>query len=138
VSALEALHGAPRRCGQDEFRRGARASPHAGIDQPGDQARHHITAPVTKRPALILPAVVVGLLLIALAVLYFVDSAGALPAFIPGHEAGSPHHHAKHGIAALLLGLGCLIYAWFQTGPTPREPRSGARGVDWTVDETFD
>ena len=73
---------------------------------------------MTKRPALILPAIVVGLLLIALAVLYFVDSAGALPAFVPGHATGSPHHHVKHGIAALLLGLGCLMYAWFQTGST--------------------
>ena len=72
---------------------------------------------MTKRPALILPAVIVGLLLLALAVLYFVDSASALPSFIPGHEAGSAHHHVKHGIAALLLGAGCLIFAWFQTGP---------------------
>ena len=72
---------------------------------------------MTKRPALIRPAVVAGLLLIALAVLYFVDSANALPGFVPGHEAGSGHHHVKHGIAALALGLGCLAFAWFQTGP---------------------
>jgi hypothetical protein len=51
-----------------------------------------------------------------LAVVYFVDSASALPSFIPGHEAGSSHHHVKHGIAAAVLGIGCLIFAWFQTG----------------------
>ena len=79
---------------------------------------------MTKRPALIIPAVIAGLALLALAVLYFVDSASALPSFIPGHQAGSAHHHIKHGIAAALLGVGCLIFAWFQTGPRP-EPRPG-------------
>ena len=73
---------------------------------------------MTKRPALIIPAVIVGLALLALAVLYFVDSAGSLPSFIPGHQAGSTHHHVKHGVAAGLLGLACLVFAWFQTGPT--------------------
>jgi hypothetical protein len=80
---------------------------------------------VRKNRALILPAVLVGLVLIALAILYFVDSADALPSFIPGHEAGSAHHHIKHGIAALCLGAGALILAWFQTGPatgTQRRP----------------
>jgi hypothetical protein len=72
---------------------------------------------MTKRPALIVPAVIAGLLLLALAALYFVDSAGALPGFIPGHEAGSAHHHIKHGIAALVLALGCFVFAWFQTEP---------------------
>ena len=73
---------------------------------------------MTKRPALIVPAVIAGLALLALAALYFVDSANALPNIVPGHEAGSAHHHIKHGIAAALLGVACLIFAWFQTGPT--------------------
>jgi hypothetical protein len=51
------------------------------------------------------------------AVVYFVDSADALPSFFPGHQAGSSHHHVKHGIAALVLGLGAFVLAWFQTGP---------------------
>ena len=75
---------------------------------------------MTKRPALIIPAIVVGLLLIALAAVYFIDSADALPSFIPGHEAGSSHHHVKHGIAALILGIGAFIFAWFQTEPSGR------------------
>jgi hypothetical protein len=75
---------------------------------------------MTKRPALIVPAAILGLLLLALAILYFVDSADALPSFIPGHEAGSAHHHVKHGIAALLLGLGAFVLAWFQSGPRTR------------------
>jgi hypothetical protein len=72
---------------------------------------------MTKNRKLILPAVVLGVLLIAVAIVYFVDTASALPSFFPGHQAGSPHHHTKHGIAALILGLGCFVLAWFQSGP---------------------
>ena len=57
---------------------------------------------MTKRRNLIAPAIALGVLFTALAVLYFVDSAGSLPSFIPGHEAGSGHHHIKHGIASLV------------------------------------
>ena len=44
---------------------------------------------VTKHRALVPLAIIAGIALIALAILYFVDSASALPSFIPGHEAGS-------------------------------------------------
>jgi uncharacterized RDD family membrane protein YckC len=73
---------------------------------------------VTKNPRLIIPAVIVGVALLVVAVIYWVDSASALPSFFPGHEAGSGHHHVKHGIAAALLGVGALVFAWFQSGPT--------------------
>jgi hypothetical protein len=82
---------------------------------------------MTKRPALIVPAVVAGTVLLALAILYFVDSAGALPTFIPGHQAGSAHHHVKHGIAALALALGCFVVAWFQSGPATTPAATRAR-----------
>jgi uncharacterized RDD family membrane protein YckC len=75
---------------------------------------------MTKRPQLILPAILVGVALLVLAALYFVDSASSLPSFIPGHESGSSHHHVKHGIAALILGLGAFVFAWFQTDGTSR------------------
>ena len=55
---------------------------------------------MTKSRSLIVPAVVLGIALLVLAGLYFVDSADALPPLIPGHEVGSTHHHIKHGIAA--------------------------------------
>ncbi len=73
---------------------------------------------MTKRPKLIVPAVLAGIVLLVIAVVYFVEPAGSLPAFFPGHEAGSSHHHAKHGIAALLVALGCFVFAWFQSGPS--------------------
>ncbi len=72
---------------------------------------------MTKRPALIVPAVIAGIVLIVIGVVYFVDSASSLPSFFPGHEAGSSHHHVKHGIAAMILGIGAFIFAWFQTEP---------------------
>jgi hypothetical protein len=78
---------------------------------------------VTKRPNLIIPAVIAGIVLLVLAALYFIDSADALPSFMPGHEAGSAHHHIKHGIAALILAVGAFIFAWFQTGgPSTDKP----------------
>ena len=72
---------------------------------------------MTKRRELIVPAVIVGLLLLVLGLVYIAEPASSLPSLIPGHEAGSAHHHVKHGIAALLVGLALLIFAWFQTGP---------------------
>jgi hypothetical protein len=65
-------------------------------------------------------AVLAGVLLIVIAIVYFAEPAKSLPSFFPGHQSGSTHHHAKHGIAALLLGIGAFILAWFQTGPKSR------------------
>ena len=68
----------------------------------------------------VIALLVAGALLIALAIVYFVEPAKSLPSLLPGHEAGSTHHHVKHGIAALLLGVGAFVLAWFQTGPRSR------------------
>ena len=62
-------------------------------------------------------AVVVGIALIAIAAIYWAEPAKSLPGFFPGHQSGSGHHHVKHGIAAFLVGLACLVFAWFHTGP---------------------
>jgi len=61
-------------------------------------------------------AIIVGVLLIVLAILYFITPANSLPAFLPGHDPASSAHHMKHGIASLLLGLACFAYVWFQGG----------------------
>jgi UDP-N-acetylmuramyl pentapeptide phosphotransferase/UDP-N-acetylglucosamine-1-phosphate transferase len=78
------------------------------------------------RKWLVVLAVILGIALIVVAVIYWVEPAGSLPSFFPGHEAGSSHHHAKHGIAAFLVGLACLAFAWFNTGPKKR----GAQTTD--------
>lgn len=75
---------------------------------------------MTSHRILVIPAVLAGLVLLVVAVLYFADSANNLPSFLPGHEAGSSHHHVKHGIAALVVALGAFVFAWFQTGPAGR------------------
>lgn len=70
---------------------------------------------------LILPALVLGVLLLVVAAIYFIEPAHSLPSFFPGHiSAGSAeanHHHTKHGIAAVVVALACFAFAWFQTGP---------------------
>ncbi|HKB19863.1 MAG TPA: hypothetical protein VKC65_02535 [Gaiellaceae bacterium] len=70
----------------------------------------------TRHPVVIAVAVVFGIAFIVLAVVYWAEPAGSLPSWVPGHEAGSGHHHVKHGIASFLLGVALLIFAWFQTG----------------------
>ena len=74
-----------------------------------------------RRRFLVPAAVVLGVLFVGLAILYAVEPAGSLP--LPdalGHEAGSSHHHTKHAIASLFLGIGCFIFAWFESGRAAR------------------
>jgi hypothetical protein len=75
---------------------------------------------MNRRPLIAL-ALIAGVLLLAVAIVYWAEPAGSLPSFFPGHEAGSSHHHVKHGIAAFVLALGCFVLAWFATGPRRRE-----------------
>lgn len=77
---------------------------------------------MTKNRKLIPLAIVVGIVLIAVAIIYWAEPAGSLPSFFPGHEAGSSHHHFKHGLLAAILGIGCFVFAWFQTGPSRPRP----------------
>ena len=70
---------------------------------------------------LIIPAVVLGVVLVIVAIVYFAEPAHSLPSFFPGHVSASSseanHHHTKHGIAALVVALACFAFAWFQSGP---------------------
>lgn len=78
---------------------------------------------------LVIPAVIVGILLIVVAIVYFVTPEKSLPSFFPGHASASSaeanHHHSKHGIAALIVALALFAFAWFQTGP-----KTQAAGAD--------
>ena len=65
--------------------------------------------------------VLAGVVLILLALVYWAEPAKSLPSLLPGHEAGSEHHHVKHGLAAFLLGIGAFVLAWFRTGPRRHE-----------------
>ncbi|MEA2459696.1 MAG: hypothetical protein QOC95_2668 [Thermoleophilaceae bacterium] len=69
------------------------------------------------KKTLIILAGLAGLVLLVVAVVYVAEPAKSLPSFFPGHQAGSTHHHVKHGIAAFVVALGCFVFAWFQSGP---------------------
>ena len=70
-----------------------------------------------KHRNLIIPAVILGVVLIVIAIVYWTSTANDLPSFFPGHKTGSSTTHVKHGIAAFLLGVAALIFAWFRSGP---------------------
>ena len=82
---------------------------------------YHASAMNTNLRRLMLPVALLGVLLIVVAVIYFVQPEHSLPSFFPGHtsatSAEANHHHTKHGIAALVVALACFAFAWFQTGP---------------------
>lgn len=67
-------------------------------------------------------AVIVGIALIVVGVIYWAEPAHSLPSFFPGHDSGSNRHHVKHGIAAFLLGVAVLAFAWFQSAPRKTKP----------------
>jgi hypothetical protein len=73
-------------------------------------------APLTVTAALI----VLGLVFAALGVVYLIETAAHLPSFLPGHQAGSAHHHTKHALAAFGLAVLSWIGAWFTTGTRNR------------------
>jgi hypothetical protein len=103
----------------------ARAGPVAGAgrhpaEQPEEVLYHPACVPSNMR-TLAIAAVVIGLLAVVAAVIYFAEPAHSLPSFFPGHVSASSseaaHHHTKHGIAALVVAVACFAFAWFATGP---------------------
>lgn len=60
-----------------------------------------------------LAATVLGIVLLIVAVIYFVLPADQLPSFLPGHEAGVTRLHMKHGIVAGGAGVVLLALGWF-------------------------
>ena len=87
-------------------------------------------APASARnaPAAVTAALIIlGVIFAAIGVLYLAKSAGQLPAFLPGHQAGSGHHHTKHALAAFALALVSWAGAWFTTGKRTRRPADPRR-----------
>jgi len=62
--------------------------------------------------AMKIACIVIGLALIAVAVVYFVVPAGQLPGFFPGYAAGEAHVHVKHGLVAGLIGVVLAAIGW--------------------------
>jgi len=58
-------------------------------------------------------ALVLGIIFLILAIVYFVIPAGSLPGFLPGFEAGSDHVHLKHGVASLVVAVVLFVISWY-------------------------
>ena len=76
---------------------------------------------MSKNTALVVVATVAGVVLIGLGIYYWVEPADSLPSWLPGYAADSGHHHVKHGLAAFLVGLACLVFAWFRSAPKKKD-----------------
>ncbi len=59
---------------------------------------------------------VLGILFLVVAVVYWTQPADALPSFFPGADATDTAKHMKHGIAAAGLGAILFVGAWMTTG----------------------
>jgi uncharacterized membrane-anchored protein YitT (DUF2179 family) len=66
--------------------------------------------------ALMIIAIILGVVFIVASVVYFLEPARFLPSFFPGYDRSLMSHHYKHGIGAFVLGIACFIFAWFQSG----------------------
>jgi hypothetical protein len=61
-----------------------------------------------------------GLGVRGIAIVYWLVPAGSLPSVFPGFEAGSPHVHVKHGLAAAVVAVVLFAVAWY--APARAEP----------------
>ena len=57
-------------------------------------------------------AYLLGIVLIVIAVVYFVLPADQLPGFMPGHQAGVMRVHTKHGLVSGVVGVVLLAIGW--------------------------
>ncbi len=64
---------------------------------------------------LVIGSIILGIIFIILAGMYWFMAAGSLPTFMPGYEAGVTTIHIKHGLASLILALALFIFAWFKS-----------------------
>ncbi|MEA2274854.1 MAG: hypothetical protein QOI98_3562 [Solirubrobacteraceae bacterium] len=66
-------------------------------------------------------AILAGIVLVVVAVLYFAVGANDLPSFLPGHDSKGSGTHPKRGIAAAVVAAVCFAYAWSTVnGPNAR------------------
>jgi len=58
-------------------------------------------------------AIVLGLVFVLVALVYWLVPAGSLPGFFPGFETGGTRIHVKHGIAAAAIAVILFALAWY-------------------------
>jgi hypothetical protein len=79
---------------------------------------------------LMIGLILLGVAFVAVAVYYWMTPAGSLPHFVPGYEVGVTSAHLKHGLAALILGLGCGVLAWFVSGGGDRAQSTSSENTE--------
>jgi hypothetical protein len=72
------------------------------------------------KKTLVILSVVLGIVFLGLAALYWSVPANALPSFLPGYDPAMASIHFKHGLLALILAVLLFLYAWFMTGKKKR------------------
>jgi len=79
-------------------------------------------------------AVIIGIVLVVLAFVYWLTPANALPSYMPGYDPSLSTVHFKHGLASLLLGLALALSACAQQAGTVHlavaDKAGDALGVD--------
>ena len=77
-----------------------------------------MTTPAVRNasPAVTFTLIGLGLVFAVAGLIYVTHTAGQLPAFFPGHTAGSAHKHLKHGLATFGLAVVSFVGAWLSTG----------------------
>jgi len=73
-------------------------------------------------------AILLGVVCLFLAAIYWMMPASALPAYLPGYDPALNAVHFKHGLAALILGLALFVFVWFRTGKKKIAQTSDASG----------
>ena len=61
---------------------------------------------------MVLLAIAAGVVLVAVAIVYFSVGANDLPSFFPGHDDTGSGVHPKRGIVAAVVAVLCFAYAW--------------------------
>ena len=61
---------------------------------------------------IVILAVLAGIVLVVVAVMYFAVGANDLPSFFPGHTSKGSGTHPKRGVAAAIVAVVCFAYAW--------------------------
>ena len=60
--------------------------------------------------------VLVGVVCVILAFVYWMTPANALPSYLPGYSPTLATVHFKHGLGALIVGFALFVWVWFRTG----------------------
>ena len=77
---------------------------------------------MTAQRLFVIVLLILGLLGIAAAIIYFAEPAKSIPSVLPGHISGSTVHRTHRGIAALVIGLALLLGAGLVAYADRRRP----------------